>query len=569
MEPVKENDPNKEPIKSDMPSPDPAMPPAGDIANRPKTDQPNPVQPQDVGHPKSSKKKLIIVLVLLLVIAGGALAYWMMNKDDSSNTKTSSSAPVVVKKDIAVMHFGSQNGMVTEFYPGAESITSTSSIALNKAVFEGLVSYSGGPVSPLLAKKWTNPDSNTWVFTLQDGVTFHNGHPLTAQIVKDSLLASTPATEGYDLGTIIKSIETPDSKTVKITTTSPDPLFLNRLVQVYVYDTTSKTKNSADNGTGPFTTKAGSTNNYDQIHLVAYDKYWGQRPYVRAIEGTAYDDEDALAKAVKDGKVDLAFYVYKSHVADISKTSSAFTAVTSDISGAYELQPLTLKTGSPVQKKAVRQALYEAIDPALVIKASAKDGEPATQIVPNTIAGFNPAITRPALNVAGAKKLLADAGYPNGLTLSIFYGPPAADSVKEIGRQLKAIGVTLDYHQVSSFEEFDNNIKTNKYDLNYISNFSDFTEETDILQSIFTKSGDSAAYDSAQVDALLVKVTKELNTTTRVQELQQINKILADDVATIPVYVPTQQIVMRANYGATFGTHDGAIGAYLSSFYMK
>lgn len=511
-----------------------------------------------------NKKALVMVgVAALIVLAGG---YYFMNKDSDKPANTASSA--VVKKEITLMRFGSQNGMADTFYPDADSTSLVSSTTIQRAIFEGLVAYgSNGHFDPLLATSWTNPDSNTWVFKLKQGVKFHDGNTMTAQIVKDSILAPTPNADLYSISDIIKSIDIVDAQTIKITTSSPDALLLNRLVAMYIFDTTNKTTNNPVNGTGPFMVKEGTKPSYDAIDLVQFPDYHGDKPLVKEVVGKSYEDDDAIVKAAKAGQIDVGFTFFQNQAQDILSTKSAdYKFVRVDAAGAYNLYPLTFKTGSPIQNKDIRKAIYLTLDPNAIKVAAEKDGDPIGQIAPKTVPGYDPSIIRPKQDIEAAKALVKTA-YPNGVTLSAFYGPPADKTVKEMGKELAAIGITLTYHPVQSFQEYVSNIKTNKYDLAYISSYSDIGEVSDLISQSFTKDGFIGTYDNADVNKLLAQATAEFDTAKRIKLLQQASSKLMDDVAAIPVFSPTSQVLLRKNYTAAFDINDGQFGAYLASFY--
>src|SRR6185436_6701652 len=174
---------------------------------------------------------------------------------------------------------------------------------MSNQVFEGLVGYQDQKIVPLLATKWSNPNTKTWVFTIKKNVTFHNGTKLTTAIVADSLKNPSESVAGQTgFGSIVDTIVATDADTVTITTKSPDALLLKRLLPLVIYDTTATTKNSAENGTGPYTIKSGTTPSNDSLDLVAYSSYHGGTPRVAAIHAVNFADNDAMLDSVKKGE---------------------------------------------------------------------------------------------------------------------------------------------------------------------------------------------------------------------------------------------------------------------------
>lgn len=522
--------------------------------------------------PEQKNKKMLLILLagLFVLIGGGAAAYLLMAKDDNSTSNTASTSQTVQKKPISLLRYGSKSAMPTTFYPDADSINNGAQFTVMRQIFEGLVGYGDNQkFVPLLASSWTNPDNSTWVFKLKPNVVFHNGNKMTAETVKASLEAATPSSDQYGFASVIKSIEIVDKQTIKITTKQPDALFLSRLVNMFIFDTTSVKANSPDNGTGPFTLKTGSTPSETSTELVAIDNYHATTSLVKEISATSYDDEDALIAAGKQGKVDVFSLTSMTEAKDVIAANNKLSTRQFLAQGSTVLQPLTFTAGSPIQKLAVRQAIYMSIDPALVIKADGGDFQSLDQLVPKTVVGFNPTITRPKLNTEKAKQMLSDAGYPNGFKLSVIYGPPYENAVKEIGRQLESIGVTLEHKKELKSVDFKNDTTSAKYDLSYSAAYSDFFDASDIITVAYTKGGSYGAYDNDQVNKLLATAATEFDAAKRIKTMQDISKLLMDDVALIPIGAPLKTVVQPTNFEAPYDLPDSIVGAYLSKFYSK
>ena len=576
------SDNNSSPISHTPPVALPVEPPSTLASDQPKMFEPeltvNPTESSDLSTqqtlPRSNRKGWLIAAIMAAAVVGGGLYYWLAIRDDAPKKTTLVIAPTAQKKPIPLMRFGTQEGLVSAFYPDENSISSTGGIAIVRQVFEGLVGY--GPNQqfvPLLATSWTNPDAKTWIFRLKPNVGFHNGKTMTAQDVKASLEADTPSSSQYNIPAVVQSVEVVDAQTIKITTKAADALLLNRLVNMFIFDSAATEKNSPANGTGPMTLKPSKSYDENQIELVAFTKYHGDKPLVAEIVAKNYASEEELVKAAKENKVDVGTTFSLTDGKAIAAANSGVKYREVESLGSTVLQPITLKTGSPIQKKQVRQAIYQTIDPQLVIKASGLDGEVANQLVPQSVPGYDSTITRPKINIEAAKGLLKEAGYPNGLTLSVFYGPavgsPADKAVKEIARQLEQIGVKLEYNIVKSFNEFTDATLSYKYDLSYSTNLSDFYDASDIITINLTKDGTIASYDNATVNSLLAKAAQEFDAAKRIKIMQEVSRTLMDDVATIPIRTPLKAMLLRTNYNAPFDLPDSSIGAYLYKFYQQ
>lgn len=515
------------------------------------------------GGAKPSRRKLWLSLAALIVIAAAAAGYFQYaaNKTD---TPAPTSANQTASREIPLLRLGTQEGMPEAFYPDPTSMAGVGSIVIQRNVFEGLVSWGENKqFIPQLASSWTNPDENTWVFKLKPNVKFHDGKTMTADDVKASLLADTPVSDTYHLSDVIKSVDVVDPATIKVTTNKPDALLLNRLVYMFIFDSTSKDKNSYQNGTGPYTVKAGTKFDKDNLDLVAFSGYHGTQPAAKEIVGKNYASNEDLVSAAKKKQVDLGFVFSKIDSQEITAVVPGAKFQPIEESGLHALWPDTLKKGSPIQKLKVRQAIYQALDQAQIIKASGADAEPLNQLGPQSVTGYDSSITGPKTDPAAAKKLLAEAGYPNGLTLSILHGPPAAATINEIGRQLKAIGIKLDDHTAHDFAELNDAIQNQTYDMTFYGYTSDFADISDMVTDQFTKTGSHGSYDNAQISQLLAQSNQEFNAAKRIQILQQISRDIMSQVAVIPIYSQTYHIMLAPGFDTPFNVPDGIFGTYL------
>ena len=142
---------------------------------------------------------------------------------------------------------------------------------VSRQVYEGLVTHDTNMnIVSQLATSWESTGPETWIFNLREGVTFHDGSPLTASDVAFSITrAKTAPSDMVDLIKSIRSVSALDNLTVEIQTEGPNPILLNQLVQIFIMSEswakemgcevsynwdageTSKCA-SASNGTGPF-----------------------------------------------------------------------------------------------------------------------------------------------------------------------------------------------------------------------------------------------------------------------------------------------------------------------------
>ncbi|MBN9212743.1 MAG: ABC transporter substrate-binding protein [Microbacterium sp. 71-36] len=225
---------------------------------------------------------------------------------------------------------------------------------------------SDGTPEPLLATGWEQVDATTWRFDVRSGVTFHNGDPLTADAVANSLQHAIDATpkprilNGVDMHVVV------DGDAVVVTTGAPDPLLPNRLsspqLAVFADDAYTATGVSpVGTGTGPFVITAvdgivGAT-------LDRYDGYWGEKALAAGIDARFVPDGTARAAALRTGD------------ADIVEAIPAGQTATIDASLLHEVamprtNTLYLNTASgPFADPAVRAAARAAVDRAAIVSS--------------------------------------------------------------------------------------------------------------------------------------------------------------------------------------------------------
>ncbi len=483
---------------------------------------------QPTSAPPSKKRKLtwIVLALIVLLAAGGAyLALNKVNEPATQNVQTT-------KKSVALVRVGVVQPFLTAFYPKSE--TSILPFEINSQIFEGLTKYQNeNQVVPNLADSWTNPTSTTWDFKLHPNIKFHNGGTFNAQAVKDSLDALQATDYGKAYGGSIKSVTVKDNLDVEINTSAPDPLLPNELANLWIYDTKSTTENDPANGTGPYTIKPGTTLTADTLDLVAVNNYHGGTPTTKEVIFKYYADDASITKDVKAGKLEIADLTSAGAVDSVKQLG--FSPYVDKNPQVFFLIPNSLKTGSPLQKLAVRQAIYEGLDPLAIMKADGRTGTAATQFVPKEIPGYNPAVERPKSDATKAKADLATAGYSKGFTITFTYFASHQAMALEVQKQFAAMGITLTLDPETSGPALQKKALGGQTDLFYFAFSSSLIDSSDVISPLVVG---SANYKNDSIDKLFQQASTTLDSKDRLQLLQQINKAAMDDVAGFPLFVP-------------------------------
>lgn len=335
-------------------------------------------------------------------------------------------------------------------------VTASSSFELIAAVYENLIIFDddGQPV-PVLAESWEQTDDTTYVFTLREGVTFHNGGPLTSEDVKftfERLMDPDGGSVWASQFTPFDSVEATDERTVTFKLNQSYGPFMAVLTAGYA----AILPNSPDTdfqtemiGTGAY--KISEHVKDTQTSLVAHDGYWREgEPVTPNLRYNIMPDESARLAAVRTGEINITSMVDPVSI-DTAKGDSNVAVIEQD-STDYYLLGLNCAV-EPFDNVKVRQALSMAIDRQAIIDAVFFGaGQVSGPLVPTLGDWANPLEDLPnyALDRDGAKALLEEAGAAD-LSFSITVGANRTEFVNialVIQDQLKEIGVTVELDQV-------------------------------------------------------------------------------------------------------------------------
>lgn len=222
-----------------------------------------------------------------------------------------------------------------------------------------------GTPQPMLATSWERTGDTEWTFRLRDGVTFHDGTPLTSADVIRSLRTAAKATPvPRILDGVTLTVEAPDDKTVVVTTGDVDPLLPNRLSSPQLSILAAKAYggkvvNPVGAGTGPFELTA--VDGTSGATLDRYADYWGKKAQAAGIDVKYVPDGTARAAALRTGTADVVEAVPVGQVAQLDDDLVVEVPMP-------RTNTLYLNTAKgPFKDPAVRAAAREAIDRARLV----------------------------------------------------------------------------------------------------------------------------------------------------------------------------------------------------------
>ncbi|MFK4760571.1 ABC transporter substrate-binding protein [Microbacterium sp. ZW T5_45] len=420
-----------------------------------------------------------------------------------------------------------QVGLVLE--PTNLDIRHTSGAALEQIlidnIYEGLVSRTEDNeiVDRLASEHTVSDDGLTYTFTLNEGVTFHNGAALTAADVVASYEAvRTDSTlQGNADFASVTSITATDDRTVEIVLSAPNQNFLFALTGpaglVFQKDDTTDLQ-GAENGTGPFT--LASWNKGSAITFTRNDDYWGDAASIAEVEFQYIDDFTAGVNNALDGGVQVLTAVDPNLATQFDGTDFAITTgrTTDKATLAFN------NAKAPLDDVRVREALRLAIDHDALVEAVGA-GTTLYGPIPELDPGYEDLSDVISYDPEKAKELLKEAGHEElDLTLTIpsFYGTTVP---KVLISDFAKVGVTLEVDSVE-FPTWLEDVYTNHdYDLSYVLH----VEPRDFGN--FANPDYYFGYDNAEVQDLYTQALAEIDPDESAKLLAQAARIVSEDHA--------------------------------------
>jgi peptide/nickel transport system substrate-binding protein len=320
-----------------------------------------------------------------------------------------------------------------------------------------------GELEPKLATEWEPTSDTEWTFTLRDGVTFSDGTAFTAEAVKHSverLLSPDLSCDvrGGKFAASDLTVDAVDEHTVKVTTAEPDPILPLRMSFVEIVPTSISAAEEVREpvGTGPYV--LGDWKTGISLTLERNEDYWGEAPAYDAAEYVWRGEGTVRASMVTTGEADLATGLGPDDGAGdlaVPHPNNETTALRIDGSQA------------PLDDIRVRQAINYAIDrEGLVGSLFPGLAEPAAQLIPEGIIGFNPDAEVWPYDADKARALLAEAkadGVPVDTEITIVARngqfPKITETVEVLQNQLAEAGLNVKIQMVDTAEHLEYQVK--------------------------------------------------------------------------------------------------------------
>ena len=459
-------------------------------------------------------------------------------------------------------------------------------LSFNANIYEPLVRRNRElKVEPALAVSWEQPSPTVWRFKLREGVKFSDGTPFTADdVVFSAERVRAPGSQlNYVLATV-KEVRAIDPLTVEFETTNPNPIFLEEITiwsimsrkwseannATRAMDLTSRDENFATRnamGTGPFLLASRAP---DQRTVLRNNPNWWDKPEHNLTEVTLNIIANAATRvaALLSGEVDMIYTVPPQDVERLRRTSGVRLHEQAELRTIFlgmdqaraELLKSDVRGRNPFQDLRVRRAVQLAID-LEAIKRTVMRGQsrPTGLMIGPGINGWTEAadrIVRP--NVEEAKRLLAEAGYPQGFGVTLdcpndrYVNDEAictaiVPMLARIGIRVTLVAQT----RARYFAEINNpRYNTSFYLLGWTP--STYDAHNALFSVMATRNGprgifNNGGWSNAEFDRLTDQIAVETDQAKRQQMIDQAMRIHADQVGHIPLHQQTVIWAARSN----------------------
>lgn len=314
-------------------------------------------------------------------------------------------------------------------------------------IYETLVGRAtDGSLIPRLATEWriSEEDPTVWVFTLREGVTFHDGSAFNAEDVVFSLNRARAESSGFKaLHSAVESVTMVDEFTVHVKMAGPSPLYVQNLTNTFIMDQGWAEANDVvepqnfaageenfavrnTNGTGPYTLV--SRDPEVRTVMAAFDGHWDEAPAVTEIVYTPIAEAATRVAALLSGEVDVVQDVPVQDIARLEQTEGIKIATgpeNRNIFFSYDMVSDTLQSSdaadNPFKKPEVREAMALVIDRDAIQQVVMRgQSQPSAAPLPPFVNGWTPEMSAyGAPDVERAAALVAEAGYPDGFSVDL------------------------------------------------------------------------------------------------------------------------------------------------------
>ncbi len=496
---------------------------------------------------KSNLSRIIALLLCAIMMLGAFAACGQQAADNTPATQPDNPGPSAPPADTASIKEElviAMNSDVNALDP--MKCWQVAAYHFYWTIYERLIYFNPetGEYEPELAKSWeTAPDGMSYTFYLQEGVKWHDGSDFTAEDVKYTIERGIAEGTGNYPG--VDHVEIIDPLTVKVHMTAPDSVFMDKQ---WTGDCCILKKDSGDQlslnpiGTGPF--KFVEWVSGDHITIEAFDGYWREQSGTKKITFRIIPETNARLVALQTGEVDIAALTATEvphATADANLNLMSTSSITVNYLG-FNCQK------APFDNELVRKAICYAMDRESMVAAQLEgQGIVLKSLVAPGKMGYYDGFEGYTYDLAKAKELLTQAGYPNGFDCTV----TVSSGKNEISAQLVqaslgeiGINVTINPMEAAAYNDY---LASGQADI-FFNSRSGGSADSYVSMLSSEKlgiNGNRMFYVSDEMDALLEESHLTIDLTARDEVYKKIQEHINEHAPLLPLFAPN--IFLGAN----------------------
>ena len=496
-------------------------------------------------------KKKLLALFLALVMVGAVLpGCGDGSKDPGGQGNNGKTGEPVKGGEITV---GIAQDLDDSLDPHQTVAAGTREVLFN--IFEGLVKpNSDGEMIPAVAEKYTlSEDGTTYTFTLREGVKFHNGQTVTAEDVVYSINRCAAVPEGQEKPLVaafsaVKSVEALDEKTVAVTIAQRDLEFISYMTAAII-PADYENQDTAPVGTGPF--RFVSRTPQQDFVMERFEDYWGAPAWLDKVTYKICENADALVMNLNGGSIDLCAHLTSAQASQLNQNFQVLEGTMNLVQAIY-----LNNQAKPFDNQLVRQALCYAIDRQGIMDMVADGHGTAvgSSIYPAFTKYFLPELVdKYPHDMAKAKELLAQAGYPDGFDMTISVPnnyQPHMDTAEVVAEQLREAGINVTIQPVEWSTWLDTIYNGRQFQATVVGVDAANMTARAMLERFTSDYGKNFInYNHPAYDALFQQAINAQDEATQTDLYKQMETMLADTAANVYIQDLCDLVAMRQDLG--------------------
>lgn len=451
------------------------------------------------------------------------------------------------------------------------AVAEGATIAMSGQIYERLVNRDATlALEPDLARSWRLVEPTIWEFSLREGVRFHDGASFTAEDVVFSVGRAKSETSNFRrrLQSVVR-VDAVDDHTVQIITARPNPILPSQLTSIFMMDKDWAETHGVEvpldygsgdetyavlhaNGTGPFVLVSRAPN--IETVLRRNEHWWGFEAYPHNIDRVIYtpiSNGATRLAALMSGEVD---FVLDPPLQDVERLRAQeglkVLTVAQDRTiffgldqGVSELRSSQVSGRNPLADARVRRAMLLALDADAVRDVTMRGlSDPAGIVTSPVVHGYSEELdTRPAVDIAAAQALLAEAGYPDGFDIQLDCPNDRYINDESIctaaGAMFSKIGIAVHVEARPKSQHFPR-VSQGLSDF-YLLGWGVSTLDSHIVFDALVHSDgvwNRTGYSNPKIDSLIEEIGVEVDTASRDAMIAEVWRTIKDDVVYLPIH---------------------------------